>query len=40
MAEWSKATDSRSVLCGGVGSNPTECKTIIIILKKKMLIAF
>ncbi len=23
MAEWSKATDSSSVLFGGVGSNPT-----------------
>ena len=26
MAEWSKATDSSSVLFGGVGSNPTESK--------------
>ena len=25
VAEWSKATDSSSVLFGGVGSNPTGC---------------
>ena len=29
MAEWSKATDSSSVLSGGVGSNPTGCKQYI-----------
>ena len=28
VAEWSKATDSSSVLFGGVGSNPTGCITI------------
>ncbi len=30
MAEWSKATDSSSVLYGGVGSNPTRCNHIYI----------
>ena len=29
MAEWSKATDSSSVLFGGVGSNPTGCNTFL-----------
>jgi hypothetical protein len=28
MAEWSKATDSSSVLFGGVSSNLTGCNTI------------
>ncbi len=31
MAEWSKATDSSSVLFGGVGSNPTGCRQKIYI---------
>ncbi len=45
MAEWSKATDSSSVLFGGVGSNPTSgsmklflfffCEYILIHTHKK-----
>ena len=30
MAEWSKATDSSSVLFGGVGSNPIGCTLVML----------
>ena len=29
MAEWSKAADLSSVIYGCVGSNPTECKSVL-----------
>jgi hypothetical protein len=32
VAEWSKAVDLRSILSGGVGSNPTPSKCIAYIL--------